>query len=142
FTKIVFTYPITSGISDGYLVSALTAPAVDRIEAAQLKKRQGEYTGDSQDDQMIPLMDSHVVQMLQHGANRRAWLIFEASTKAAKAMTERLKQWGVNAGLVLGETPAAERRNLIADFTAGRLRALVNVSALTTGFDAQIVDLV
>lgn len=141
FEKVVYRYGILDGIRDGYLVPAFSAPAADKIDPAKLRTRQGEYTADSQDAQMLALMDSHICQMIHHGAQRRAWLCFEASTKAAKAMTERLNAWGIPTGLVLGETPAAERAMTIAAFRAGRLRCLVNVAALTTGFDVQEVDM-
>jgi DNA repair protein RadD len=141
FERVVYTYSIIDGIRDGYLVPAFSAPADDKIDPTKLKKKQGEFDGASQDAQMLALMDNHIAQMLHHGQSRRAWLVFEASTKAAKAMTERLQQWGIAAGLVLGETPAGERAATIAAFRAGRLRCLVNVSALTTGFDVQEVDL-
>lgn len=141
FEKVVYRYGILDGIRDGYLVPAFSAPAADKIDPDKLRTRQGEYTADSQDAQMLALMDSHIAQMIHHGAQRRAWLCFEASTKAAKAMTERLNAWGIPTGLVLGETPAGERAQTIAAYRAGRLRCLVNVAALTTGFDVQEVDM-
>lgn len=141
FDRVVYTYSILDGIRDGYLVPAFSARADDKMDVAKLRTRQGEFTGDSQDAQMIGLMDNHIAQMIHHGADRRAWLCFEASTKAAKAMTERLQQWGVAAGLVLGETPAGERAATIEAFRRGQVRCLVNVAALTTGFDVQEVDL-
>ena len=141
FERVVYRYSILDGIRDGYLVPAFSVAADDKLDPAKLKTRQGEYTGDSQDAQMLSLMDNHIAQMVHHGANRRAWLCFEALTKAARAMVERLKQWGVPAGLVLGETPAGERAASIAAYRAGRLRCLVNVAALTTGFDVQEVDM-
>lgn len=141
FDKVVLRYSIIDGIHDGYLVPAFSATVTDKIDPSKLRVRQGEYTGESQDAQMIDAIDNHVIQMLELGKDRRAWLVFEASTKAAKAMHARLNEWKVPAGLVLGETPAAERAATIAAFRAGRLRALVNVSALTTGFDVQEVDM-
>lgn len=141
FEKVVYRYGILDGIRDGYLVPAFSAPAADKIDPDKLRTRQGEYTADSQDAQMLALMDSHICQMIHHGAQRRAWLCFEASTKAAKAMTERLNAWGIPTGLVLGETPAAERAMTIAAYRRGALRCLVNVAALTTGFDVQEVDM-
>jgi DNA repair protein RadD len=141
FDKVVYTYSIMDGIRDGYLVPAYSVTADDKMDPSKLRKRQGEYDTASQDAQMLALMDNHVAQMIHHGAQRRAWLVFEASTKSAKAMVERLQQWGVAAGLVLGETPAGERAASIAAFRAGRLRCLVNVAALTTGFDVQEVDM-
>lgn len=141
FDKRVFHYPIVAGIHDGYLVPAFSAQVDDKIDPTKLKVRQGEYTPASQDDQMIELIDSHVCQMRELGKDRKAWLVFEASTKAAKAMCARLNEWKVPTGLVLGETPAGERAATIAAFRAGRLRCMVNVSALSTGFDVPEVDM-
>ena len=108
---------------------------------SKLRTRQGEFTGESSDAQMIVAIDNHLAQIVHHGVDRRAWLIFEATTKAAHAMTKRMNEWGIRTGLVLGETPAAERAGLIAAYRRGELRALVNINALTTGFDVQAVDL-
>jgi DNA repair protein RadD len=141
FEKVVYRYSILDGIRDGYLVPAFSVTADDKIDPTKLRTKAGEYTPDSQDAQMIAAIDNHIMQMVQHGVNRRAWLVFEASTKAAKAMTARLNEWNVPTGLVLGETPGGERAATIAAYRAGRLRCLVNVAALTTGFDVQEVDM-
>jgi len=141
FQKVVYTYPIIDGINDGYLVSAFSATIDDKIDLTKLRTLNGEFTGASQDTQNLEMLDSHISQMVYHGEKRGFWLIFEASTKAAKAMTARLNQWGIRTGLVLGETPASERAATIAAYKAGRLRCLVNVAALTTGFDVQSVDM-
>lgn len=141
FDEVVYRYGIIDGIRDGYLVPAFSATTVDKIDPTKLKTRQGEFTGESQDAQMLALIDNHIAQMLELGQERRAWIVFEASTKAAKAMCARLNEWRVPTGLVLGETAAGERAATIAAFRTGRLRCLVNVSALTTGFDVQEVDM-
>lgn len=141
FDHVVYRYSIVDGIRDGYLVPAFSVTTDDTMNVSKLKVAKGDFTGESQDVQMIAAIDNHVVQMLHHGRDRRAWLVFEASTKAAKAMTDRLNQWGVPSGLVLGETPAGERAATIAAYRAGRLKCLVNVAALTTGFDVQETDM-
>lgn len=141
FDKVVYTYGILDGIHDEYLVPAFSAPADDVLDATKLRIRNGDYDTASQDAQNIALIDNHIAQMVHHGAGRRAWLVFEASKKAAVAMTKRLNEWGVPTGLVLGDTPAAERAATIAAFRVGRLRCLVNVAALTTGFDVPSVDM-
>jgi DNA repair protein RadD len=142
FDACVYEYTILDGIADGWLVPAFSAPADDAIELSQLRTLNGEYTAASQDVHNLAQMDNHIAQMVHHGADRRAWLVFEASQKAAIAMTERLRQWGVSAALVIDKTDPDERERIIADFIAGKIRCLVNVAALTTGFDAQIVDMV
>ena len=140
FDEVVYNYSILDGINDGYLVPAFSLGADDAIDTSRLRTRNGEFTAESADEQMLRLMDSHIAQMVHYGADRRAWLIFEASVKAAKAMAARLTEWGVPTGLVLGETPDGERARLIDAYRRGLLRALVNVNALTTGFDVQQVD--
>lgn len=140
FEKEVYTYDITDGIRDGYLVPGFSAEACDKIDVTKLKKAAGEYTASSQDAQTIALMDSHICQMKLGGADRKSWLIFEASQKAATAMTERLNAWGIPAGMIIDKTK--NREEIINAFNAGRLRALVNVESLTTGFDSQRIDLV
>lgn len=141
FDRVVYTYSILDGIRDGYLVPAFSAPADDIIDASKLRTANGDFTGASQDAQMLAMMDNHIAQMVHHGANRRAWLVFEASQKAAVAMTKCLNEWNIPAELVIDKTSDGDRERAIANFSAGRLRCLVNVGALTTGFDAQIVDM-
>lgn len=141
FDKVVYRYTIIDGIRDGYLCPAFSLGADDKIDATRLKTRSGEFTSESSDAQMIAAMDNHIAQMVHHGGERRAWLIFEAGTVAAKAMAARMSEWGIATGLVLGETAAQERAATIESFRQGRLRALVNVNALTTGFDVPQVDL-
>lgn len=141
FDRVVYTYSILDGIRDGYLVPAFSAPADDVIDATKLRTRNGDYDTASQDAQNIELMDNHIAQMVHHGANRRAWLVFEASQKAGIAMTKRLNEWGVPSELIIDKTSDADRARAIANFKSGRIRCLVNIGALTTGFDEQSVDL-
>lgn len=141
FDRVVFRYSIVDGIRDGFLVPAFSVTTTEKMNPSKLRTRQGEYTGESQDAQMIAAMDNHIAQMVYHGKDRRAWLVFEASVKAAQAMTKRMNEWGISTGCVLGETPAAERAAMIAAFRTGRLRAMVSRDTLTTGFDVQEVDL-
>lgn len=141
FERVVYRYGIVDGIRDGYLCPAFSIGADDKIDRTRLRTRQGEFTSESSDAQMIAAMDNHIAQMVHHCSDRHAWLIFEAGTKAAYAMAQRMNEWGIATGLVLGETPAGERTQTIEAFRARRLRAVVNVNALCVGFDVPHVDL-
>lgn len=144
YDQIVCRYPIIEGIRDQILVPPFSVPVEDQLDVSKVSVSQGEYSGSSQDKQMIALMRSHITQMLHYGRDRRAWLVFEASRKSAQAMADEMNAWGIPTGLVLGDRTKAEaihRRNTVEAFRAGRLRALVNVDCLTTGFDVQQVDM-
>jgi DNA repair protein RadD len=73
---------------------------------------------------------------------RKAWLVFCTGVKHAEHVAEVLRQHGVATECVLGETPKKERERIIADFKAGRIRALTNANVLTTGFDYPDIDLI
>jgi DNA repair protein RadD len=60
----------------------------------------------------------------------------------AQHVAEALRQQGVAAECVTGETPKKERERILTDFKAGRLRALTNANVLTTGFDYPDIDVV
>ena len=68
--------------------------------------------------------------------------MFAVGVDHAHVLRDLLSERGITAGVVLGSTPKAERDAAIADFRAGRLRALVNCNVLTTGFDVPELDLV
>jgi len=141
FDKVVYRYSIVDGIRDGYLVPAFSIGAQDKIDVSKLRVRQGEYTAESSDAQMIAQMDNHLAQMVAAGADRRAWLVFEASAKSAKAMAKRMNEWGIPTGIVLGESASSDRTGAVDAYRNGRLRAMVNINALSIGFDVPQVDM-
>lgn len=72
--------------------------------------------------------------------DRRGVMIFASGTQHAHQIFALLPQG--QAALILGETPDEERSRQIRDFCEGKRRYLVNVSVLTTGFDAPHVDFI
>jgi DNA repair protein RadD len=53
-----------------------------------------------------------------------------------------LKENGISAECITGETSKKERDQIISDFKAGKIRALTNANVLTTGFDYPDIDLI
>jgi DNA repair protein RadD len=70
----------------------------------------------------------------------RGVMIFAATVKHAKECMASLPP--EMSALVTGETPKKDRDQIIRDFKAGKIKYLVNVSVLTTGFDAAHVDMI
>jgi DNA repair protein RadD len=71
---------------------------------------------------------------------RRGVMIFAATVKHAKECMESLPP--NMSALVTGDTPKKERDAVIRDFKSAKIKYLVNVSVLTTGFDAAHVELI
>jgi DNA repair protein RadD len=80
------------------------------------------------------------VVALAEEQGRRGVMIFAATVEHAKEIACYLPE--EQTALILGETDDAKRDAGVAAFSEQRLRYLVNVSVLTTGFDAPHVDLI
>jgi DNA repair protein RadD len=70
----------------------------------------------------------------------RGVMIFAATVKHAKEVMDSLPP-GM-AAIVTGDTDKDDRKRIIRDFKAQKIKYLVNVSVLTTGFDAAHVDMI
>lgn len=86
---------------------------------------------------ITPLIIQNIVDMSK---DRQGVMIFTSSVAHAKEIMTSLPPF-VSA-LVVGETEDKERDAIIAAFQARKLKYLVNVSVLTTGFDAPHVDVI
>lgn len=71
---------------------------------------------------------------------RKGIMIFTSSVQHAEEILALLPE-NISA-LVIGETEDDKRDQIISDFKAQKIKYLVNVSVLTTGFDAPHVDVI
>ena len=74
--------------------------------------------------------------------SRKSWLFFCCGVDHARDVCAVLREEGIDAECVTGDTPKKERERIIGDFKSGKLRALTNANVLTTGFDHPGVDLI
>ena len=109
-----------------------------------LHKRGGDYIEKelaeriNTDGQNVEVVD----EIINRGRDRRTWLVFCSGVEHAYAVADRLRNRGISAETITGETPKATRESLLSDFRAGRLRALTNANCLTTGVDVPGIDLI
>ena len=73
-------------------------------------------------------------------AGSQGVMIFSSTIKHAEEVMQCLPEG--EARLVLGETTESQRAQIVEDFKQKKFRYLVNVSVLTTGFDAPHVDVI
>jgi DNA repair protein RadD len=86
---------------------------------------------------ITPLIIQNIVEMSKE---RQGVMIFTSSVNHAKEILQSLP--AESSAVVVGDTEDAERDSIIARFKKQELKFLVNVSVLTTGFDAPHVDVI
>lgn len=142
--EIVYEARIPELIEGGYLSHLRSIRGRAEADISNVRVRGGEYVehelAAAVDDAW--LIDRAVSEMLAHAAYRHHWIVFCVSVEHAEHVSKALQARGIESAVVHGNTPKAERSEILARFQNGTLRALCNVNVLTEGFDAPHIDCV
>ncbi|WP_062570048.1 DEAD/DEAH box helicase [Pseudoalteromonas arabiensis] len=143
FKKCIFELPLRYMIKHGYLTPPHEIDAaISHYDFASLPSDSfGRY---SVENMNALLKDSTratkaiIKQVIDYSENRHGVMIFAATVMHAKEIVGYLP--AEQTALITGETDNNERDQIITLFKQKQLKFLVNVSVLTTGFDAPHVD--
>jgi DNA repair protein RadD len=144
FDALIEPISIEELIFKGYLSTLRSKVTKAKLDVTGVHKRGGEFI-ESELQAAVDTDDKNqavVQEVMALAGDRKAWLFFCAGVQHAQHVAEALRQQGVAAECVTGETPKKQRDEMIADFKAGKLQALTNANVLTTGFDYPDIDLV
>lgn len=144
FDGLIEPVTIPGLIEQGYLATLRSKVTTAKLSVDGVHKRGGEYI-ESELQAAVntdPLNAAVVQEVIKLAGVRKSWLFFCAGIDHARNVAVMLNALGVPADVVTGDTPKKERAQIIADFKAGRLKALTNANVLTTGFDYPDIDLI
>lgn len=142
FTGIACTVTVQELLDSDHLaplVRPLDAIAT-QIDTSGIKTTSGDYNLGELADRVEQYLPAAVAEACKLAAGRKKWIAFCATVDNAQTLVDLLQAQGIATALVCGDTPKADRAQRIEDFRAGRLRCLVTVLALATGFDVPDVD--
>lgn len=144
FDETVFSYGVGAGIRDGWLAPLRSKASATQIDVSSVAKRGGEFIPGALEEasDKDEITRAAVAEMIAYGADRRSWLVFCTGVHHAAHVADALREAGIPAAHITGDTPSDKRDSLIQAFRRGELRALTNANVLTTGFDAPSVDLI
>jgi len=145
FQHCIYELPLSYMINRGYLTRPeLVNAAVAQYDFSALPRdRFGEYA----EQDVNQLLSKHkrvtrsiIEQVVELAAERHGVMIFAATVDHAREVTDYLPER--ETALITGATDQKDRDSLIQRFKQRKLKYLVNVSVLTTGFDAPHVDFI
>ncbi|ENI4487799.1 DEAD/DEAH box helicase [Vibrio fluvialis] len=145
FRDCIFELPIRYLLDEEFLTPArlIDAPVLS-YDFSQLKPANtGRYKESEMDlviEQSKRATPQIVQQIIQLAADKQGVMVFAATVRHAQEILGLLPQG--ESDIVIGDTPSPERDAIIQRFKQRDLKFLVNVSVLTTGFDAPHVDLI
>ena len=145
FQHCIYELPLSYMINRGYL----TRPEVVNAAVAQYdfstlaQNRFGEYAEKDVNQLLVKykrVTRAIIEQVVELAIERQGVMVFAATVQHAREVTSYLPE--NQTALVTGATDQKDRDLLIQRFKQRQLKYLVNVSVLTTGFDAPHVDLI
>ncbi len=147
FKRCVYELPLYHMVKNQYLTPPVKVDIpVTSYDFSALELKGGTTYSTSEIEEVLknqknltPLILANIVDITER-FHRKGVMIFSASVKHAEDIMTHLPPG--QARLVVGDTDMHERSAIIAEFKAKKFKYLVNVSVLTTGFDAPHVDVI
>jgi len=144
FKKCVYELSIKYMIQNGYLTQPIKIDApVACYDFSSLKINGQRYIAEHiekllRDQKRItPAIIQNIIEL---SIDRNGVMIFTSSVNHAQEILALLPK--EKSALVVGDTEDSVRDQIINDFKSKKIKYLVNVSVLTTGFDAPHVDVI
>ena len=151
--EVCYEVGIRELIAQGYLCPPVSKAGAAKIDTSGVKIRGGEFVaGDLENAaNKDAIVTNACAEIIGYSSDRKSVLIFASGVAHGRHVAKVIGKMGHECGFICGETPADERRNLIGRFrgtnegllpgvAVSRLKYLVNVNVLTTGFDAPETD--
>jgi DNA repair protein RadD len=146
FKQSVYELPLSAMIKSRYLTPPVKVDTpVTSYDFSELTESDRPFTTAEVEEvlksqkRLTPLIIRNIIDITER-YERKGVMIFSASVRHAEEILSYLPAG--DARLVLGDTHQAERDQIIEDFKQRKFKYLVNVSVLTTGFDAPHVDVI
>jgi len=146
FKQCVFELPLSYMIKHRYLTIPVKVDIpVTSYDFSELTSKDRPYTTAEVEEilksqkRLTPLIIKNIVDITER-YKRQGVMIFSSSVKHAEEIMTYLP--AADCRIVLGDTEISDRNAIVQDFKNKKFKYLVNVSVLTTGFDAPHVDVI
>jgi DNA repair protein RadD len=147
FTHICYDCTNMAGfnhlLDEGYLCRLVPIRTQAVIDVSNVSVRAGDFALKELQEapDLTEITRAAFKEAMVAAKDRRHWLVFAAGVERAKEAAEMLRtEFGISAGVVLGDLSNSDRDGVIDAFKRGEIRALVNNGVLTTGFDFPALD--
>lgn len=146
FKQCVYELPLSYMIKNKYLTPPVKVDIpVTCYDFSELSGKDRMFTAAEVEEvlksqkRLTPFIIKNIIDITER-FNRKGVMIFSSTIKHAEEIMTYLP---VNdSRLVIGDTDMNERNEIVEDFKNKKFKYLVNVSVLTTGFDAPHVDVI
>ena len=139
FDSLAFEYKLTDAIKEGYLCRILAQTVPLQLDISSVTLSGGDYAVADLGTALDPYLEQIAAEMAQRCKGRKT-VVFLPLIKTSQKFRDLLNAKGFRAAEVNGQSN--DRRQVLADFDAGKYNVLCNSMLLTEGWDCPSVDCV
>lgn len=131
-------------IAEGYLSPLIPKRTKTELDVSNVGMAKNEFVA----SQLQAAVDKQEItyaglrEVVEEGYNRKAWLIFSSGIEHAEHIASMLGSFGIECAAVHSKQKSDYNDAAIKAFRNNQLRAIVNYSKLTTGFNHPDIDLI
>lgn len=139
FDSLAFEYKLTDAIKEGYLCKIMAQTIPLKLDITDVGFTSGDYSLGQLGTALDPYLEQIAAEMAQRCKGRKT-VVFLPLIKTSQKFRDLLNTYGFRAAEVNGQSD--DRRQVLADFDAGKYNVLCNSMLLTEGWDCPSVDCV
>lgn len=138
FNSIRYVYQIEDTIKNNYWCDVTYDIVNTDTNVLELNSNETEYTKESIEEYYdYNTISDQIIDKVSN-INNKSILIFVPSINNAEELSKNIP----NSEVIHSKISKKKRKNLIKDFKDGKIRVMINVAVLTTGFDHPALDCV
>ena len=139
FDSLAFEYKLTDAIKEGYLCKIMDQTIPLQLDITSVTMSGGDYAVGDLGTALDPYLEQIAAEMARRCKSRKT-VVFLPLIKTSQKFRDLLNAHGFRAAEVNGQSD--DRRQVLADFDAGKYNVLCNSMLLTEGWDCPSVDCV
>ena len=139
FDSLAFEYKLTDAIKEGYLCKIMAQTIPLQLDIKSVTMSGGDYAVGDLGTALDPYLEQIAAEMARRCKSRKT-VVFLPLIKTSQKFRDLLNAKGFRAAEVNGQSD--DRRQVLADFDAGKYNVLCNSMLLTEGWDCPSVDCV
>lgn len=139
--NIVVDYELRAGIEKGILCPYHYFGCFDDIDYSNIKHNGIRYDiRDLERALVIPERDDSIIQKWKEVADGKATIAFCCSHRHAKRVCKSFNTKNIRSEIYLSETPLEERKRILDDTVAGKVKVICAVDVLNEGADFPFIE--
>ena len=139
FDSLAFEYKLTDAIKEGYLCRIMAQTIPLKLDISSVTMSGGDYAVGDLGTALDPYLEQIAAEMAQRCKGRKT-VVFLPFITTSQKFRGLLNSHGFRAAEVNGQS--TDRKEVLADFDAGKYNVLCNSMLLTEGWDCPSVDCV